>query len=148
VQLRRQAHHAESAAKPPDVLWLPVGAYFAAGGTESPPHAWEAAMTGVGACGGQVRGRAAVLEDVTDCQRLAAGDVLVTRQTDPGWGLAFPLIRGLVLERGGMLSHGAILAREYGIPTVVGVREAARRIRSGQVVHVDGDRGVVHLVDG
>ncbi len=146
VRLRRRANAEVSAEKPPDVLALPVGAYFTAGRTESPSHA-EQAMTGVGACGGQVRGRAAVLEDVTDCSRLAAGDVLVTRQTDPGWGLAFPLIGGLVLERGGMLSHGAILAREYGIPTVVGVREAARRIQSGQILHVDGDRGVVHLVD-
>ncbi len=71
----------------------------------------------------------------------------MTRQTDPGWGPAFPLIRGLVLERGGMLSHGAILAREYGIPSVVGVRDAVQRIRCGQVLLVDGDRGVVRLVD-
>ena len=104
-------------------------------------------MQGVGACGGQVRGPALVLDDVRDCSRLRPGDILVTRQTDPGWGLAFPLIRGLVLERGGMLSHGAILAREYGIPTVVGVRDAARRIRSWQFLQVDGDRGVIHLVD-
>jgi pyruvate,water dikinase len=59
----------------------------------------------------------------------------------------FPLIRGLVIERGGMLSHGAIIAREYGIPAVVGVRDATRRIGQGQVVTVNGDRGVVTLGD-
>jgi pyruvate,water dikinase len=88
-----------------------------------------------------------VLTDVAECGRLRPGDVLVTRQTDPGWGPAFLLVRGLVLERGGMLSHGAILAREYGIPSVVGVPDAVRRIRPGQALQVDGDRGVVRLVD-
>ena len=73
--------------------------------------------------------------------------MLVTRQTDPGWAPAFATIAGLVLERGGMLSHGAILAREYGIPTVVGVRAATERIATGSIVRVDGDRGEVQRVD-
>jgi pyruvate,water dikinase len=104
-------------------------------------------MRGVGACGGRAAGPAAVLADVAEIGRLRGGEVLVTRQTDPGWGPAFFLVRGLVLERGGMLSHGAILAREYGIPTVVGVAEATRRIAAGQTVSVNGDRGVVELLD-
>jgi pyruvate,water dikinase len=57
----------------------------------------------------------------------------------------FPLIQGLVMERGGMLSHGAILAREYGLPTVVGVPDATERIKPGCIVTVDGDRGLVEL---
>jgi pyruvate,water dikinase len=150
ARLRRTAHAQEGARKPPDVFRLPAGEYLPAGGGAA-AQAGAAldgteALTGVAACGGQVTGPAVVLADVTECGRLAPGDVLVTRQTDPGWGPAFPLIGGLVLERGGMLSHGAILAREYGIPSVVGVRDAARRIRPGQVVRIDGDRGVVHLV--
>jgi phosphohistidine swiveling domain-containing protein len=158
VSLRRKAHAEDSACKPPDLLRLPEGTYLPprctapAGASEEENH-WSAGdgrsaeLVGVGACGGRVTGPAAVLNDVAECRQLAQGSVLVTRQTDPGWGPAFLLIRGLVLERGGMLSHGAILAREFGIPSVVGVRNAMDRIRPGQSLYVDGDRGVVRLVD-
>ncbi|MCA1651704.1 MAG: hypothetical protein LC753_16000 [Acidobacteria bacterium] len=88
---------------------------------------------------------AAILTDVTQASRLQPGDVLVTRQTDPGWGPVFPLISGLVIERGGMLSHGAIIAREFGIPSVVGVKDATRLIPDGATVCVDGDRGTVRV---
>jgi pyruvate,water dikinase len=148
VRLRQEAQAAASAVKPPDVFWLSRGAHWTAAtaGAAAVPDE-GGALTGVGACGGQATGPAAVLTDVAECGRLRPGDVLVTRQTDPGWGPAFLLVRGLVLERGGMLSHGAILAREYGIPSVVGVPDAVRRIRPGQALQVDGDRGVVRLVD-
>ena len=72
--------------------------------------------------------------------------MLVTRQTDPGWAPVFFMVSGLVMERGGMLSHGAIVAREYGIPTVVGVKNATRKIQTGQVVEIDGDEGSVRIV--
>src|SRR6185312_8633103 len=104
-------------------------------------------LEGVGACGGVVTAAAAVLGDVKESGRLRAGDILVTRQTDPGWGPVFPLISGLVVERGGMLSHGAIIAREFGIPSVVGVRDATRRILHGSVISVDGNRGTVSILD-
>ena len=81
---------------------------------------------------------------MTESNKLSAGDVLVTKQTDPGWGPIFPLISGLVIERGGMLSHGAIIAREFGIPSVVGVKDATRLIAHGSSITVDGDRGTVH----
>jgi pyruvate,water dikinase len=77
---------------------------------------------------------------------LSAGDILVTRQTDPGWAPAFVHIGALVLERGGMLSHGAILAREYGIPTVVGIAGATQYIADGAAVRVDADQGDVHIL--
>jgi pyruvate,water dikinase len=102
-------------------------------------------LRGVGACGGSTTARAAILLDVTESHKLSAGDVLVTKQTDPGWGPIFPLISGLVIERGGMLSHGAIIAREFGIPSVVGVKDATRRIVHGSPVTVDGDRGLVRI---
>jgi pyruvate,water dikinase len=89
-----------------------------------------------------------VLTTVTESDRIARGDVLITRQTDPGWGPIFPLISGLVIERGGMLSHGAIIAREFGIPSVVGVKDATRLVPDGGLITVDGDRGVVHLLPG
>jgi pyruvate,water dikinase len=104
-------------------------------------------LSGLGACGGIASGRATVLADVRDAHRLRPGDILVTRQTDPGWGPVFPLISGLVIERGGMLSHGAIIAREFGIPAVIGVCDATRRIADGQRVLVDGNRGTVRLAE-
>jgi phosphoenolpyruvate synthase/pyruvate phosphate dikinase len=106
------------------------------------------ALTGVGACGGRTTANAAILLDVTQSHRLKPGDILVTRQTDPGWGPIFPLISGLVIERGGMLSHGAIIAREFGIPSVVGVKDATRRIQHGGSITVDGDRGLVLVTAG
>jgi len=104
-------------------------------------------MYGSGACGGSVLGTAAVALDVQDADRLEPGRILVTRQTDPGWASVFFLVKGLVVERGGMLSHGAIIAREYGIPAVVGVAHATRLIRNGDTVRVDGDLGMVERCD-
>lgn len=150
VALRRAAHEELSASTPPDAFRLPQGEYFIHGGPRrsDPKDASDARLTGVGACGGSTRARAAILLDVTESHRLEAGDVLVTKQTDPGWGPIFPLISGLVIERGGMLSHGAIIAREFGIPSVVGVKDATRLIRHGGSITVDGDRGLVLLEAG
>ena len=105
-----------------------------------------ATLTGTSACGGRATARATVLSDVTEAHKLHAGDILVTRQTDPGWGPVFPLIAGLVMERGGMLSHGAIIAREFGIPSIVGVADATRLIPTGATICLDGDRGSVRLI--
>jgi pyruvate,water dikinase len=110
------------------------------------PASTSETMTGTSACGGRVTARATVLADVTEAHKLRAGDILVTRQTDPGWAPVFPLIAGLVMERGGMLSHGAIIAREFGIPSIVGVADATRLIPSGSTVCLDGDRGSVRLI--
>ncbi len=151
---RRRSEHAElSAMSPPDTLVLAAGEYLDKP-KDARPHSEPASQTvepaemaGVGACGGKVTGRASILKDMSESSLLEAGDILVTRQTDPGWGPLFFLIRGLVLERGGMLSHGAIIAREFGIPSVVGVKDATRRIPQGGTVSVDGDRGLVRLAD-
>jgi rifampicin phosphotransferase len=149
----RQTEHARlSATTPPDSFTLAEGEYLDEEIAE-PIRANETAasrpgdvLRGTSACGGRVTGRATVLESVTQASLLARGDVLVTKQTDPGWGPVFPLISGLVIERGGMLSHGAIIAREFGIPCIVGVKDAMRRIQSDATVTVDGDRGEVHVV--
>jgi pyruvate,water dikinase len=85
---------------------------------------------------------AAVIAGIDEAHRLRRGDVLVTRQTDPGWAPVFGLIRGLVIERGGMLSHGAVIAREFGLPCVVGVPQATTRIPHRRLITVDGDAGV------
>jgi len=150
VSLRRRAHAEVSAQVPPDVIRLPAGEYLDVIACSPAVSADEGGgrLTGVGACGGSTTARAAILLDVTESHRLGAGDILVTRQTDPGWGPIFPLISGLVIERGGMLSHGAIIAREFGIPSVVGVKHATRLIRHGGSITVDGDRGLVLVAAG
>src|SRR5262249_44544137 len=149
VALRRHAHHQLAAMTPPDSIRLAHGEYLPANpGTADAAASDDGALAAVGACGGAATGRATILTDVSESHRLTRGDVLVTRQTDPGWGPVFPLISGLVMERGGMLSHGAIIAREFGIPSVVGVRNATARIPQGGSVTVDGDRGVVRVLEG
>ena len=151
VSFRRSEHQRMSMLNPPDTIELPEGESYRPQEElqntiedASDPVAREC-LSGVGACGGKITANAAVLLDVSEFSRLSQGDILVTRQTDPGWGPLFFLIRGLVIERGGMLSHGAILAREYGIPTVVGVPQATTEIVHGQTLTVDGDRGTVRM---
>jgi pyruvate,water dikinase len=152
IATRRVEHARLSATTPPDSFTLAEGQYLD-DEIRDPIDASDAVaalpgdvLSGTSACGGCVTGRATLLEEVTQASLLTRGDVLVTKQTDPGWGPVFPLISGLVIERGGMLSHGAIIAREFGIPCVVGVKAATRRIPSGATVTVDADRGEVHVV--
>src|SRR5262249_46466672 len=83
-----------------------------------------AALSGIAASGGRAEGTARVIETLANANRLQPGEILVTRATDPSWTPLFPLAGGLVLEVGGQLSHGAIVAREYGLPAVVNVPDA------------------------
>jgi len=148
VAARRAEHERVSAMNPPDSFTLGEGEHWSPLASIDPAAGPEpGAMRGIPACGGRARGRATILTSATEAERLSQGDVLVTRQTDPGWGPVFFLISGLVIERGGMLSHGAIIAREFGIPCVVGVKNAMDRIPSGATIDVNGDSGVVHVVD-
>ena len=147
VDLRRREHARLAAMRPPDAMHLAEGEYLPPAPEAEPADpavtvpADGRPLAGTSACSGRTTARAAVLSDVAEAHKLARGDVLVTRQTDPGWGPVFCLISGLVIERGGMLSHGAILAREFGLPCVVGVKNATRLIPHGATVTVDGDRG-------
>jgi pyruvate,water dikinase len=72
----------------------------------------------------------------------------VTHSTDAGWTVFFPLLKGLITEIGGQLSHAAILAREYGLPAVVNVKNATRELKDRQVVTIDGTRGIVYVDAG
>jgi pyruvate,water dikinase len=102
-------------------------------------------LEGIAVSGGRARGVARIVRDPREAARLHAGEILVTQATDPGWTPVFPLVSGLVLEVGGQLSHGAIVAREYGIPAVLNVQGAMRRIRDGQIITVDGNTGKVFM---
>jgi pyruvate,water dikinase len=99
-------------------------------------------LRGTPASSGHVTGLARVMRD-PHAANLAQGEILVTPSTDPGWTPLFLTAGGLVMETGGAMSHGAIVAREYGIPAVVGVAKATERIRTGQRITVDGGTGTV-----
>ena len=92
---------------------------------------------------GVVTGRARIILDPVNDNRLEAGDILITRTTDPGWTPLFKIAGGLILERGGLLSHGAIVSREFGMPAVVGIDDAVRVIPDCAMISVDGNTGEV-----
>ncbi len=103
------------------------------------------AIVGLAVSSGVVEGRARVLVDMADAD-LAPGDILVTRFTDPSWTPLFVGISGLVTEVGGLMTHGAVIAREYGLPAVVGVERATQRIQDGQRIRVHGTAGYVEIL--
>jgi pyruvate,water dikinase len=105
-------------------------------------------MRGLPASAGVVEGRARVLFREEEMDALQPGEVLVVHTTDVGWTPLFLVAAGVVTELGGPLSHAAVVAREFGVPTVVNVAGATRAIRTGDVVRVDGDRGTVERVRG
>jgi phosphohistidine swiveling domain-containing protein len=105
----------------------------------------KGSLTGMCACGGLIEGRAKVLSTVLEAGKLGKGDILVTRQTDPGWVVVFPLISGLIVERGGMLSHGAIVSREFGIPAIVGVDAATTKIKDGDRLILNANTGEITI---
>jgi pyruvate,water dikinase len=100
-------------------------------------------LQGTGTSPGVVTGMVRVLRSPADAERLQPGDILVARATDPGWTPLFLKVGGVVVELGGMLSHGAVVAREYGLPAVVNVPGATTVLKDGQMVTVDGRQGVV-----
>jgi len=104
-------------------------------------------FTGVGCGSGQVTARAKVVHSLEEADKLKKGDILVAPYTNPGWTPLFSLASGIVMEEGGLLSHGAVVARECGIPTVLQIKDAVRIFQDGQLLRVDGDRGMVEIVE-
>ena len=103
------------------------------------------ALVGLAVSAGIIEGRACVIHDMAEAD-LEAGDILVTAYTDPSWTPLFVAIKGLVTEVGGLMTHGAVIAREYGLPAVVGVEQATRLIRDGQRIRVHGTDGYVEIL--
>jgi pyruvate,water dikinase len=103
-------------------------------------------MVGVAASSGVVEGTARVLTDVNQIGELREGEILVCPVTAPSWAPVFAKIRAAVSDIGGSMSHAAIVAREYGMPAVVGTGDATKRIRTGDTIRVDGDRGTVRVL--
>jgi pyruvate,water dikinase len=102
-------------------------------------------LAGLPVSAGTVEGRARVVLDLAEAN-IEAGDILVTPSTDPSWTPLFVAIAGLVTEVGGLMTHGAVIAREYGLPAVVGVEGATRLIQDGQQIRVHGTEGYVEIL--
>ena len=105
-------------------------------------------IRGIGGSAGKVTGPARVLSGPADFDQMRPGDILVAQITTPAWTTLFAMAGGVVTDVGGPLSHSSIVAREYGIPAVLGTGVATRRITSGEQITVDGDAGTVTLTEG
>jgi pyruvate,water dikinase len=103
-------------------------------------------VVGTGVSAGVYEGTARVVRDMSDFAKIERGDVLVARFTSPAYNVLLPLLGAVVTERGGLLSHAAIVAREYGIPGVVDTRDALSKIPDGSRVRVDGSAGTVEVI--
>jgi pyruvate,water dikinase len=103
------------------------------------------AIAGLAVSAGVVEGRARVILNMEDAD-LKDGDILVTRFTDPSWTPLFISVKGLVTEVGGLMTHGAVIAREYGLPAVVGVENATKLIKDGQRIRIHGTEGFVEIL--
>jgi len=103
------------------------------------------AMAGLPVSSGVIEGRARVILNMEDAD-LEDGDILVTSFTNPSWTPLFVSIKGLVTEVGGLMTHGAVIAREYGLPAVVGVENATKLIKDGQRIWVNGTGGYVEIL--
>lgn len=97
----------------------------------------------MGASPGTVCGTARAVHSIDEFATVQPGDILVCRTTDPAWTPLFGVAAAVVTETGGMLSHAAIVAREFGIPAVLGIADALTRIRNGATLEVDGTHGTV-----
>ncbi|WP_409437352.1 PEP/pyruvate-binding domain-containing protein [Mycobacterium sp. SMC-14] len=120
-----------------------------AGDPGNPPAAvgGQALITGAAASPGRARGRARVVTDPSASVDLGAGDVLIARTTDPSWVVRFMAVAGMAIDVGGTLSHAAIIARELGIPCVIGTGNGTHVIPDGAWVEVDGSQGTVRILD-
>ncbi|MBU0492196.1 MAG: hypothetical protein KKA73_27805 [Chloroflexi bacterium] len=142
---RRAQYRQDQQHTPPEIICGEVPVMSAMAGDASAPA--DNVLHGLPCSPGRATGRARVIADPRACPALAPGDILVAPLTDPGWTPLFLTAGGLVVDLGSLLSHGSIVAREYGIPAVVNTKHAMQAIRDGQMVTVDGNRGTVTLHD-
>jgi pyruvate,water dikinase len=142
VEARREEHRRDRGLHPPRVMTsdgeIVTGRHAR---HDLPPGA----LAGSAASPGTVEGTARVVLDPATAV-LQAGEILVAPFTDPGWTPLFINARGLVMEVGGLMTHGSVVAREYGIPAVVCVPDATKKIETGRRIRVNGDEGFVELL--
>lgn len=143
IRQRKEAYKVYEKLTPPRVITsdgeIIAGAYK----RENLP---AEAIVGLPVSSGMIEGRARVILHMEDAE-LEEGDILVTSFTDPSWTPLFVSIKGLVTEVGGRMTHGAVIAREYGLPAVVGVENATKRIKDGQRIRVHGTEGYIEILE-
>jgi rifampicin phosphotransferase len=146
-QRRAEFAEYESTDAPPDRFQTrgPVSRHDHFDSTR-PPETVESSLTGSGACPGRVTGRVRVVLDPRGA-RLEPGEILVARQTDPGWVVLFPAAAGLLVERGSLLSHSAIVSRELRLPCIVSLPGITTTLKTGDLVEMDGASGTVRILD-
>jgi len=142
IASRRETHKFHKKLTPPRVI-TSDGEIIT--GTYKRDNLPAGAIVGLGVSSGIIEGRARVILKMEDAD-IAEGDILVTTFTDPSWTPLFISIKGLVTEVGGMMTHGAVVAREYGLPAVVGVEDATRLIKDGQRIRVNGTDGFIEIL--
>jgi pyruvate,water dikinase len=142
ISQRKDAFRSYQALTPPRVLTSDGEVVGGAYGRADVP---ADALVGLPVSAGIIEGRARVILDMAEAD-LERGDILVTAYTDPSWTPVFVAIAGFVTEVGGLMTHGAVIAREYGLPAVVGVEQATRLIRDGQRIRVHGTDGYVEVL--
>jgi pyruvate,water dikinase len=151
VLQRKATHKALKCATPPPML-PPKKKYMGFDMASFTPATEDSqtgsTLKGIAASAGRVTAPACVLHGPEDFDQLKPGDVLVAGTTTPAWTPFFAMASAVVTDIGGPLSHGSIVAREYGIPAVLGTGVATRRIRSGQTITVDGTEGIVIIGGG
>jgi pyruvate,water dikinase len=146
TRTRRVEHDRLRQLQPPPVV---IGPYNETAPTVDPsPNPATDCLIGVGVSPGTAVGRARVILSADNGERVLPGEILVAPFTDPGWTTHFLTAAGIVVDIGGLLSHGSVVAREYGIPAVVNVGAATRLITTGQMLRVDGARGSVEILNG
>lgn len=144
VAARKAEHQFNLSITPPSVI---VGRFDPEDFTADPVDASAKVMTGLAVSPGVVVGPAHVVLRSDTHERIRPGEILVAPFTDPGWTPYFMTAAGIVVDMGGLLSHGSIVAREYGIPAVVNVGPATKIVRTGQMIEVDGNGGQVKILD-
>ncbi len=142
IQRRKDAFRSYQALTPPRVL---TSEGEAINGSYRHSELPAGALVGLPVSGGTVEGRARVILDIANAE-IEPGEILVTTYTDPSWTPVFLTIKGLVTEVGGLMTHGAVVAREYGLPAVVGVENATRLIKDGQRIRLHGTDGYIELL--
>ncbi len=148
IALRREEFAGYQASEVPPERFATYGVVYAqdrhSAATAEAPLAGD--LKGIGCCPGRVRAKVRVVLDPLETGALA-GDILVTRSTDPGWTTLFPSASGILVERGSLLSHSAIVSREMGKPCIVGITGLLKVLKTGDWVEMDGSTGVIKRIE-
>jgi pyruvate,water dikinase len=143
VAARRAEYDKNNSVVPPDVVF---GKFDPDNYVPDTQYEHAEVLKGIGVSPGRATGKARAILRADGDQQLLAGEILVAPFTDPGWTPYFVPAAAIVMDEGGVISHGSIVAREYGIPAVVNVGNATKVIKTGQKIQVDGDLGVVRIL--